>query len=250
MNHNPKTSVFVAILAAGVCLTAPATTIFDTSSSYNGNSFTAVNGQQIGTEILLPGNWSLTNITVEYLAQNPLPSTVGLDVQLYVANGTPTSGGYATPGTLLFDSGFFYGLDSGTSGTGDFSHTYYYNTNDFASGGLLSPYTLPGDFILSVSFTNTAGTDLYGIQLPAGNNVASGQPGSSYGDYWLNSGSGWNVYTNSFQANLIINLSGTGAVPEPSTLTLVSMGSLIFLGLCYRNARSKQGGKTTESSPK
>jgi len=250
MNHNPKTSIYVAILAAGVCLTAPATTIFD-STNYVGNAFTAVNGQQIGTEILLPGNWSLTNITVEYIATNPVPSTVGLDVQLYRADGTPTSGGYATPGTLVFDSGFFYGLDSGLSIYGDYSHNYAYNSTDFTSGGFNSPYTLPGDFILSVSFTNTDGTgNLGGIQLPVGNNVTSEQPGSSYGDYWLNSGSGWNVYSNSFQANLIFNLSGTGSVPEPSTLTLVSMGSLIFLGLCYRNARSRQGGKTTESTTK
>ncbi len=205
------------------------TTIYSTAGTYNGNAFTNTSGQEIGNEVVLTGAWDLSSFAIQYYAPNPLAGTIGIDVRIYKNDGagTPASGMYATPSTLVFDSGFFYGLANGPTG-----NAVTYTSSDFTGGGFAAPYLLPGDFTFTVTYTNSDGSgNLNGLESPLANSPA-GQPGSSYGDYWLNNGSSWDLLTNAVSsANLVVTLAGTADVPEPSVALLGIIGSGLLLGV-------------------
>src|ERR1039457_6921539 len=80
----------------------------------NGSSFTMGNMQEIGNEITIGPNWSLTNFAIEYYTpDSTLAANVGIDVRFYLNSGTPTNG-FATPAlTPFYDSGWFFGLLGG-----------------------------------------------------------------------------------------------------------------------------------------
>jgi hypothetical protein len=219
-------ATFVVVGLIGV--NAVAATIYDTSTPstlLNGNAFTNVNGQEIGNEVVLAGSWDLSSFAIEYYAPNTLPGTIGIEVNIYQNNGagTPASGMFPTPGTLIFGSGFFYGLASGPTG-----NAVTYTSSDFTAGGFASPYLLPGDFTFTVTYTNSDGSgNLYGLESPLANEP-TGQPGTSYGDYWLNNAGSWDLLTNAVSAaNLVVSVDGS-AVPEPSVLYFGAFGSVLL----------------------
>jgi len=219
------------------------TVLYDTSGSYpgsgstNGNAFTSVSGQEIGNEVVLTGAWDLSSFAIEYYAPNPLAPTIGIDVRIYKNDGagTPASGMYPTPSTLVFDSGFFYGLASDPTG-----NAVTYTSGDFTAGGFAAPYLLPGDFTFTVTYTNSDGSgNLNGLESPLANSP-SGQPGTSYGDYWLRNASSWDLLTNAVSAaNLVVTLTGTTDVPEPSIVCFGMIGSALLLGV-NRLRKNKQ----------
>ena len=124
------------------------------------------------------------------------------------------SAGYATPGSLIYDSGLF--------GIGSLDATYH----------LALSVTVPHSFTWSVQFSDlgggTAGVELYS---PPG-------AGNNYKDYWLKTGSGWelresnpaNPVNMDFAAKL--ESKPTGSVPDAGStaaMTLLGMGVLMLL---------------------
>ena len=218
---------------------AGAATIFDDSSAYNTYSYQVVDGQQFGNEVTLGSGWYLTNFQFEYYSPNStLPANLGLDVRFYLNNGPLTGGvsGYPTPGTLIYDSGWFLNTVSGNipGGSNDISYAssdlYNASTSPYTTGGVnlntgLAGNVLPGDFTFSITFTNLGADTIY---LPLANSTAN----TNYGTYWLynNLSSQWSLLTNSQPANALVIFQGT-PTPEPSMLGLGAVGSLLLVGV-------------------
>jgi hypothetical protein len=150
-----------------------------------------------------------------------------LDVRFYYNNG-PLANGFLTPGTVFFDSGWFYNTGGtsilGGSSTGGLAHDINYDTSDFASGaqnGWAPSYPLTGNFTFTITWTNLNAANQ--IQMPLANNT----PGISSGAYWLNNNGSFELLTNAAPSNLLVEFDGqASAVPEPST---VFAGVLLLL---------------------
>jgi len=227
MNHNFNKLICAGALAA-IGFSAWGDTIYNSYPTYNSSSFTMANGQEIGTEIVSSGTWSLDNFTLEYYAPNPyLASTVGVDVRMYANTGTPVNGFAAPAATPFFDSGWFYNTVLGGLPANGFNIITYSSSDLYTDSSINLPpgFTLPSDFTLTVTFTGLGGTNI--VEMPLANNP-TGQPGSSFGDYWLNNGGGWTLLTNAAPANMVMDLTGT--VPEPSVFLLGSLGSALLFG--------------------
>jgi hypothetical protein len=199
--------------------------------NYNGNAFSLISGQQIGNEISLQNGTALTSFSIEYYSPNTtLAPTVGIDVTFYNQNG-PVVNGFKTPGTEFFNSGYYTG---GAGGLGGGYQVVTFNTTDFAAGaqnGWGGNYSLPQDFTFSVSFTGLNALNV--VDMP----LANITPGTSYGDYWLNNGTGWTLmYNTSSDGNLVVDMVGT--VPEPSTFGLAALGGVALLGFNKLRRRS------------
>ena len=196
-------------------------------SRYNGNAFGTTGMQQIGNEIsIAPNVWTLTNFSIEYYTPDTTLalSGVGIDVNFYLNNGTVTNG-FHTPGTLIYSSGWYYGLLGGGTGY----QVVSYASSDLYGGALPGhinlpgSFLMPGDFTFTITFTNLG---LETVYLP----LATNTPGISFGDYWLNNPpSAWTLFsTNTADANLMVDFAGT---PEPSTLGLAAIGGALLLGI-------------------
>ena len=222
-----KNLACIGIFAAfGV--TASADTILDNGPLYNGNQFTVNSGQPIGNEVTLGSGIFLTNFMFEYFTPDlSLNTSLGVDVRFYLNNG-PTVGGYPTPGTLFYDSGFFFNtLGNWPVGAHDFS----FASADLYSSSLpgavnlnsgLPGNVLPSDFTYVITFVNLGANT---IQIP----LANDSPGATYGTYWLFD-TGWSLQTNNTAAaNFVVDFSGT--VPEPSVLALSAIGGALLLGV-------------------
>lgn len=218
--------------------------IYDDFAIQNGYAFSMGNGQEIGNEISInPNLWSLTNFAIEYFTPNAiLPPSVGIDARFYFNDGTPTNG-YPSPGTVFYDSGWFYGLIGAALNPFE---VVTYNSSDLYGSSLPGSINMPNGFLMSADFTFTITfTNLVGgnqIWLPLATNTPPGGSRSggglgpsgenqyiSYGDYWLHDASGaWSLRsTNIAAANLVVNFSGT---PEPSTAGLAALGGTFLLG--------------------
>ena len=229
MNKNLNKLVCAgALMALG--FTASAYTIFDNTTAYNTNLLTAPNGLEIGNEVTLGSGWYLTNFQFEYYSSNlTLNAGLGIDVKFYSTNGgTISPQGYLSPGTLIFDSGFFYNTGS-TLIPGNGAHDWSYNAFDLYTGAAVPLNTglagnkLPTDFFFTITFANM-GTN--NIQFP----LANTSTGTNYGTYWEYNtfSSQWNVYTNSVPANFLVVFQG---VPEPSVYGLGVIGSVLLFGV-------------------
>jgi sugar lactone lactonase YvrE len=184
----------------------------------NGYLFSMGNGQQIGNEIsVAPSLWSLTNFSIEYYTPDAtLSPSVGIDVQFYYNNGLITNG-FPSPGTAFYDSGWFYGLPGGGYQVVSYASSDLYSGALPGSMNLPSGFLMPGDFTFSITFTNLNPSNV--IDLPLATNVL----GTSYGDYWLNDGTGiWTLRSTSVaDANLVVDFAGT---PAPAGLAALDDG--------------------------
>ncbi|HEX9047918.1 MAG TPA: hypothetical protein VF988_12915 [Verrucomicrobiae bacterium] len=217
---------------ATLTLGAQANIIFDNGSLYNGNQFILGNGQSIGNEVTLGSGIYLTNFMFEYYSPNlTLNASLGVDLRFYLPNGAP-SGGNPTPGTLIYDSGWYYNNLAGSNIPGG-SNDLSYASSDLYSSTLpgahnlntgLAGNLLPSDFIWVITFTNV-GSDT--IEIPLANTTT----GANYGSYWLydNGTSQWSLLTNTVPANFVSQFAGT--VPEPSTFALGAIGGALLLGI-------------------
>ena len=149
---------------------------------------------EIGDEIRLAGTARIvTNFTFEYWGENAsrpdFAGYVQARVRFYENDGEPATSGYPTPGTVLFDSGWFP-IGPTTRATLIFE--------DFVTGSDV-PLTrpVPEAFTWTVQFSgfgqgDTAGVDIFSPPV-AGTNPA---------DYWqLVPGSGWLLLTNAVPMN-------------------------------------------------
>ena len=89
-------------------------TIYNSFPNYNGNAFSLTSGQEIGNEITLHPGATLNSFSIEYYSPNAtLSSSVGIDLAFYLLNGAAVNG-FATPGTELFNSGYYFGGSAGS----------------------------------------------------------------------------------------------------------------------------------------
>jgi len=205
--------------------------IFANSGSTNGNFFSMPNGVEIGNEITVAPGSTLASFAFEYSASNALPANVGVDLRFYYNNVPyPTYPVINQPGTLFFDSGWFYNgvgnnIPSGVDIHGNFGYNITYTTSDFSSGALdgWSPsFTVPTDFTYTITWTNL--TSLGEINMPLANDT----PGITGGAYWINNAGTWEQETNTSPVNLLVDLESP--VPEPTVFGLAAVGGALLLG--------------------
>jgi hypothetical protein len=188
--------------------------------------------REVGDQIVLAGTERyLTYFDFEYWGANSanLYSFAG-DVQarlrFYLNDGTPFNG-YATPSTVLYDSGWFGGF--GPTDYYPYRATIYFTAgSDFGAEGLF----IPADEITwSVQFQGMGLTDTVGVDLYSPPVV-----GQDYPDYWENNG-GWTLLTNTVPMDFGARMYAV-ETPEPSTFVLSLAGGLGILTLVRRLRRA------------
>ena len=217
------------VLSLGFSGMAASVPIYNDASKVIANTVWPMSdGVTYGNEINIAAGWTLTSFSFEYDSLNTTPG-LSVDVKFYQNDGAATGNGYATPGTLIYDSGAFtYGAGYVPTGL----HDYTLSGSDLTSGATVPLVgTLPTDFTFTITFAN------FGNSGPVTLPLASATPGVSFGDYWQNNnnGGGWTLLTNSVSGSYvsgsyIVDLEGTSSVPEPSVYALSAVGSLLLLG--------------------
>jgi hypothetical protein len=186
---------------------------------------------EVGDEILLAGTERyITAFSFEFFGTNTASPTsyaggdVEARVRFYVNNGTPFNG-YATPGTVFFDSGWF------SIGAPTARSTAIFQGTDFPAGGEFIPIPITAsNMTWSVQFEGMGATDSVGVDIYSPPVV-----GSDYPDYWQYDGGGWELLTNTVPMNFAAYMEAT--VPEPSVVTLSLFGGLGILAFAYRLRR-------------
>lgn len=224
----------VLVLAAlwiGSTLSLRAATVFDNSTGDLGIRFnpgTYEVGDQIGFASGSTGLW-ITGFSFEYWGTNTAsPTTFAGDVQarvrFYLNDGTPFNG-YASPGTMFYDSGFFT-----VAPTGRATLNFGPGADNFANGGY---QILTSEMTWSVQFRGMGATDSLGVDIFNPPTV-----GTDHTDYWQNNSlRDWTLMTNSLAPTM--NFAAVvSAVPEPSVLALSLAGGLGILVMVRRLRRT------------
>ena len=182
---------------------------------------------EVGDQIKLAGTERmLTAFSFEFWGTNTampdnssFSSTIQARVRFYENDG-PLFSGYASPGTMFFDSGWF-NVDKPTSRS-----TFLFAAgSDFPSWGEFIP---ADEMTWSVQFAGMGLTDSVGLDLYSPPTV-----GQNYDDYWSYNGGGWALQTNSV-ATMSFGAYMEAVVPEPSVVTLSTIGGLSLLMLTRR----------------
>jgi hypothetical protein len=227
-----KTVKWLAIGTA-VCLfinfRAVATTLYDNGVNPSGYDLTMANNVEVGSEILLgttPNSYYLTNFSFNFYSSGTY-ADVQLDVIIQLNNG-PTYNGYATPGSVLYESGFFNISSQGGDGGLDF------DISDLSLGDttpLNSNVTIANDFTLSFIVSGLGEGDVFALDLYDPATV-----GSNYGDYWYNTGTesspDWELLTNSESGPIGIASIFQGSLspaPEPTAISLGVLSGVAWL---------------------
>ena len=226
----------VLVLAAlwiGSTLSLRAATIFDNTQNdlkvrFNPGTY------QVGDQILLSGtDRYLINFSFEFWGTNTaspgnttFAGAVQADVRFYLNDG-PLFNGYATPGTLFYDSGFFNVVNPTPRST--FVFTPGNLPGDLPLGGLYIPSS---EMTWSVQFRGMGGTDSIGLDIYNPPTV-----GSDYPDYWQNTGTGWTLMQNGIAPTMNFAAQMQATVPEPSALALLA-GGLGILVMARRLRRT------------
>jgi hypothetical protein len=204
---------------------ALAVAVYDNSTVDTGQDLAFHDGQTIGNQITLAGSgpYMLTDFSFEYYTpQLSFFGPVTADVRFYLNNGAPANG-FATPGTVFYDSGSFnlepaYTASGFDVATIDFANILY--PGPYSPNNPASPVSVPvpDSFTFTISLsgvgTNNIGAELFSPATVGGND----------GAYWYNNGSGWNLLTNSTGGASTIG-ARLSAVPTPDR------ASTLFLGI-------------------
>jgi hypothetical protein len=211
--------VFAAVGVAWLGWAGPlsATVIFD-NTVHDLNLRFNPGTLQVGDEITLASTGNLNYFSFEYWGEASGPSFAGsvqVDVKFYLNDGAPFHG-YNTPGTVLYDTGFFAINPTPRS-------TFVYTPGDgLPIGGLNLPST---DLTWTVQFSGMAAGDTVGVDLYSPPQV--GSEVGDFGDYWQYNG-GWTLLTNSV-GPIDIGAYMVATVPEPSSMTLSLLGGVGML---------------------
>jgi hypothetical protein len=222
-----KTLVAKILVVALVWMAAAgaqaATYVYNNSapSSDMTNRLAAVNNVWFGDEVVLDGpayaaNQYMTHFDFQYWAQGTTGLTIDVELRL---NDGPFYDGFnppREPGTLIYSYNNFALPNTSRD-------TINFDLADFPGG---NPIYLPGNTLtLCVRFDfngngGTAGVDLYNPPVV----------GSSFLDYWVDTGSGWTLSTNNVFGTVNFGMR-IEAVPEPTALSLFAIGGLTALAV-------------------
>jgi len=210
--------------------------LYQDNASASGQVMNVANNAQFGQQIwlgtLVPEY--LTNFSFEYYSPYTTYSgSVQMDVRLYENNGTAVNG-YASPGTLFYDSGNFT-LTDPWSVSGTNSATVVFQLSDLLSGNTvnLNPsFVLPTNFTFTVSVSGMQGADQVGLPIFGAPSV-----GANSADYWYYVGGNWELLTNStYSVSFGAQFLGT-PTPEPSVICLGAMGAAALTIMVRRRQR-------------
>jgi hypothetical protein len=163
---------------------------------------------EVGDQIILGGaTRQITNFIFQYYGVN-FSGDEAVRLRFYANDGAPFNG-YATPGTVLYDSGFFTGIGSTPR------NTIIYDRSTL-NGGV----NVPDEFTWSVLFTGIGAGESAGVTL-----YDPPTTGSSYPDYWEFSSGSWSLKTNAVY-NMNFAARAEATVPEPSAAGLLLIGSI------------------------
>ena len=214
-------ALLLVTLGSIVCSSSlRATTIYDNSQT---DLFTRFNPGtiEVGDEILLGSTERyLTDFSFEYYGTNTaspgnitFAGPVQARVRFYLNDGAAFNT-YLTPGTVVYDSGWFGGIGPTVRNTLNFTAG-----SDFPVSGLYLPVS--SNMTWSVQFQGMGATDDVGVDLFSPPTVGGNTP-----DYWQNTGSGWALETNSVAVDFASRFE---AAPEPSTVAISVAGIGILL---------------------
>jgi hypothetical protein len=235
--------VGAGIILAG-SIEVRAEVLYQDTTTDLGSDFTIANYQQIGEEVwlgtLLPA--SLTNFSFEYYSPDTSWSgTVTADIKLYENNG-PLTNGYASPGTLFYDSGSVVFPNPITYNGNSISNSLLaiFDLSDLlypAAGGTpLSPsFILPTNFTFTITFAGLTAGETVGLPIFEPPTV-----GTNYGDYWYDASGNWELLTNSLGGPVAFGAEFNGTTtptPEPTVLCLGALGAAAFTVLARRRQR-------------
>jgi hypothetical protein len=214
-------TIVCALPFLGLALTASAEVIFDNSANDLGRRFDP-QGLEAGDQIVLAGSARhCTNFSFEYWGDSSVPGSfagaVEARVRFYRNDGANYQG-YATPGTLFYDSDWF-SVEPTLRST-----VVFLQGSDFPAGGLYLPSP---EFTWSVQFRGLGPGDAAGVDLYAP--IATGL---GYDDYWeKDPGSGWTLKTNS---NAVVSFAAkieasNGPPPVPPSLQMIASGGQVMV---------------------
>ncbi len=203
----------VSLAAAG---SAFAATVYEVPAGNNTYYSTSL---EYGDEIRLDGypatGWVLQSVTIPYYSN--YENTGGLSIKIYANDGALVNG-KASPGSVLYSSGPIDVLNNGGTVTVPFAN--------------IPDNLVPSSFTYSVSFSGVGGANQAGLYVPN----AAPSVGSSFNDFWQNTGSGWELRTmqSGDLANFQVSIT---AVPEPSVVALASLGLVGLSAYAVRRSR-------------
>ena len=225
-----------ALIILGSSAAVRGAVLYQDTASALGQVMNIANNGQFGQQVWL-GTLEpeyLTNFSFEYYS--PLASysgSVQMDVRLYQNNGTPFNG-YASPGTIFYDSGNFT-LTDPWSVSGTNTATVVFQLSDLLAGNTvnLNPsFVLPTNFTFTVSVSGMQGADQVGLPIFGPPSV-----GTNSADYWYNVSGNWQLLTNSqFNVSFGAQFLGT-PTPEPSVICLGAMGAAALTIMVRRRQR-------------
>jgi hypothetical protein len=213
----------VALVALGALSAGAATYVYNNSAPASDmtNRLGAANNIWFGDEVVLDGaayaaNQYMTHFDFQYWAEST--SGLTIDVELRLNDGPFYDGSNPPrePGTLIYS---YYNLALGNTSRS----TINFDLADFPGG---NPIYLPGNTLtLCVRFDfngggGTAGIDLYNPPVV----------GSSFLDYWVDTGAGWQLSTNNVFGTVNFGMR-IEAVPEPTAFSLFALGGLTALAV-------------------
>ena len=226
------------IILASATLVCGQPVLYQSTTVDTGTNLNFANNQEIGQEIWLGTGvtpvW-LTNLSFEYYSPvQAFNGNVKMDVIIY-ANSGPKFNGYKSPGIVLYNSGLIplltpYFVDGTSVATFNITRSDLLNGIGTGSQTMLPTQILPQYLTISVTFSGFGTGDSAGLE-----NFGSPTVGGNYGDYWFNTGSGWEILTNGTPTSFGMQLMG--ATPEPTVLAMSALGTVMIAGFIRRRRK-------------
>jgi hypothetical protein len=222
MHHKLLPHVVVLVLA--FALSASADIVFENTStrlSFGGVDQGYSSTNEFGDQIVLADTArEVDQFSFQYFLKVNSGVSTGLEVariRFYANDGGMVSGANS-PGTMLWDSG-------------DFSIPV---SDGFVKTLPVPNIVVPDTFTWTILFGNVLPTETTGLPLYNPPTV-----GSDFSDFWELNGSSWELrFNRNFPVNFDASVDAIGmAVPEPSTVAMIAISGLAWLGCARSRSR-------------